>query len=159
MRYIFPFVLCFVLLCGCMSAKTDKVNIAFYNSDGTAAKEYSTADEVISDSYENDGNDSIPDIIDGGDVYVAKNSSVSVGNKGDKNSDDSTSAPVEYKDDDNNTESTSVSVGYIGNKNSKIFHIEDCYAARKIKEENQIFASQRDEFVLKGYTPCKICNP
>lgn len=143
MRYIISLLLCCFLLCGCTAWKTDKEKIAVYNADGTKAEEYSTVEEVISDSYTDEGNYVLPNIIEGSDVSVEESTTVSVGNKCNNSS----------------TENPSVSVGYIGNKNSKIFHIEDCSAARKIKEGNQVFESHRDEFISKGYTPCKICNP
>ena len=53
----------------------------------------------------------------------------------------------------------SVSATYFGNKNSKIFHKSNCSSAQKTKEENRVYLSSRDEFVSKGYSPCKICNP
>ena len=53
----------------------------------------------------------------------------------------------------------SVSVTYFGNKNSKIFHKANCSSAQQTKEENRVYLSSRDEFVSKGYSPCKICNP
>lgn len=53
----------------------------------------------------------------------------------------------------------SVSVTYFGNKNSKIFHKANCSSAQKTKEENRVYLSSRDEFVSKGYSPCKICSP
>ena len=53
----------------------------------------------------------------------------------------------------------SVSATYFGNKNSKIFHTANCSSAQKTKEENRVYLSSRDEFVSKGYSPCKICNP
>ena len=52
-----------------------------------------------------------------------------------------------------------VSAMYFGNKNSKIFHKANCSSAQKTKEENRVYLSSRDEFVSKGYSPCKICNP
>lgn len=53
----------------------------------------------------------------------------------------------------------SVSATYFGNKNSKIFHKSNCSSAQKTKEENRVYLSSRDEFVSKGYSSCKICNP
>ena len=53
----------------------------------------------------------------------------------------------------------SVSATYFGNKNSKIFHKANCSSAQKTKEENRVYLSSRDEFVSKGYSPCKICSP
>jgi hypothetical protein len=53
----------------------------------------------------------------------------------------------------------SVPATYFGNKNSKIFHKSNCSSAQKTKEENRVYLSSRDEFVSKGYSPCKICNP
>lgn len=49
---------------------------------------------------------------------------------------------------------------YIANKKSKIFHLEDCASAQKIKKENrERFTGNRSELIAKGYRPCKKCNP
>ena len=48
---------------------------------------------------------------------------------------------------------------YYGNKNSKKFHKSDCKYAKDIKAENCYKTNSRDELILKGYTPCKNCNP
>lgn len=127
-RYIIPLVLCFFLLCGCSAEKTSKGSIQILGADGTPAKEYTSANDVIADSYVGEDND-MPNYIEGSDTAVAD------GNQG------------------------SVSVMYCGNKNSKIFHKASCSSAQKTKEENRVYLSSRDEFVSKGYSPCKICSP
>ena len=45
---------------------------------------------------------------------------------------------------------------YIGNKNTKIFHGEDCGALPK--EDNRIFFNSHDEAIKSGYKPHKICT-
>lgn len=127
-RYIISIVLCLILLCGCSAEKTSKENIKILGADGTPAKEYTSADEVIADSNVGENND-MPNYIDGSDTAVAD------GNQ------------------------FSVSATYFGNKNSKIFHKANCSSAQKTKEENRVYLSTREEFVSKGYSPCKICNP
>lgn len=127
-RYIIPLVLCIILLGGCSAEKTSKENIKILGADGTPAKEYTSADEVIADSNVGENND-MPNYIDGSDTAVAD------GNQ------------------------FSVSATYFGNKNSKIFHKANCSSAQKTKEENRVYLSTREEFVSKGYSPCKICNP
>lgn len=63
----------------------------------------------------------------------------------------------------NNTASSAVtdtvSSNYCGNKNSKIFHTENCGSVKNMTESNKVYFSTRDEFVQNGYTPCKRCNP
>lgn len=48
---------------------------------------------------------------------------------------------------------------YIGNKNSKIFHYADCSSVGKMKAENRVGFSSRDEAIGGGYRPCKKCSP
>lgn len=48
---------------------------------------------------------------------------------------------------------------YTGNLNSKIFHSNDCESLKDMSEKNKINFVKRDDAVLKGYTPCKSCNP
>lgn len=46
---------------------------------------------------------------------------------------------------------------FIGNKNSKIYHINICSGLPKL--ENQIKLASKTEAENKGYQPCKICKP
>lgn len=48
---------------------------------------------------------------------------------------------------------------YVSSKNSKVFHIPDCTSAKRIKPENLITYSSKDEAVNAGKRPCKICKP
>ena len=48
---------------------------------------------------------------------------------------------------------------YCANVNTKVFHYPTCSSAEKMKEENKIFFSDRQELIDSGYTPCKRCNP
>jgi hypothetical protein len=55
------------------------------------------------------------------------------------------STPAEYK--------------YVASKNSEVFHKPDCSWAKKIKPENLIGYSSRDEAITSGKRPCRRCNP
>ena len=55
------------------------------------------------------------------------------------------------------TDSDSDGQKYIGNKNSKVFHLESCGTLPAPK--NQVYFSSRDYAIAKGYRPCKNCNP
>lgn len=48
---------------------------------------------------------------------------------------------------------------YIGHKGTKKLHLSSCRWAAKIKSENRIEFSERQEAIDKGYTPCKVCKP
>ena len=49
--------------------------------------------------------------------------------------------------------------GYVASKNSTVFHMPDCKWAQRIKEENKIWFTTREEALDKGYKPCKVCKP
>jgi hypothetical protein len=55
------------------------------------------------------------------------------------------STPAEYK--------------YVASKNSSVFHKPDCIWAKKIKPENLVGYSSRDEAINAGKRPCRQCNP
>ncbi len=67
-----------------------------------------------------------------------------------KNSEDYTENPL-------NTFVTTNS--YIGNKNSKKFHRSTCDGAKDMNKKNKVIFFSREEAILKGYSPCKTCNP
>ncbi len=48
---------------------------------------------------------------------------------------------------------------YIGHKGTKKFHLLSCKWAGKIKPENRVEFSTRQEAIDKGYIPCKVCKP
>jgi hypothetical protein len=56
-------------------------------------------------------------------------------------------------------ESTQVEYKYIASKNSNIFHKPDCIWVKRIKPENLVYYSSRDEAINAGKKPCKQCNP
>lgn len=62
-----------------------------------------------------------------------------------------------FLDSAKSTESTSQI--YIGNKKSKVFHLETCEAMDNMKDKNKVEFSKREEAVNSGYAPCKNCNP
>ncbi len=55
------------------------------------------------------------------------------------------SIPAEYK--------------YVASKNSKVFHKPTCPWVKRIKPENLVGYSSRDEAIKAGKRPCKRCNP
>jgi hypothetical protein len=55
------------------------------------------------------------------------------------------SAPAEYK--------------YVASKKSNIFHKPDCIWVKRIKPENLVSYSSREEAINAGKKPCKQCNP
>jgi hypothetical protein len=55
------------------------------------------------------------------------------------------SAPAEYK--------------YVASKNSSVFHKPDCSSAKRIKPENLVYYSSREEAINAGKRPCKQCKP
>ena len=48
---------------------------------------------------------------------------------------------------------------YVTSKNSKVFHKSDCSFARRIKAENLISYTSREQAVQMGKKPCSICKP
>jgi hypothetical protein len=56
-------------------------------------------------------------------------------------------------------ESTPAEYKYVASKNSKVFHKPDCIWAKRIKPENLVNYSSRDEAINAGKKPCKQCNP
>ncbi|BER92722.1 MBL fold metallo-hydrolase [Atrimonas thermophila] len=48
---------------------------------------------------------------------------------------------------------------YVASKNSSVFHYPWCSYAQKIKPENKIYFSTREEAVASGRRPCKVCKP
>lgn len=57
------------------------------------------------------------------------------------------------------THNPSDSASYIGNKNSKVFHKEDCVSVQNTKEKNKVYFESRDAATNQGFTPCKECKP
>ena len=56
-------------------------------------------------------------------------------------------------------ESTPAEYEYVASKNGKVFHKPDCIWAKRIKPENLVNYSSRDEAINAGKKPCKQCNP
>jgi micrococcal nuclease len=48
---------------------------------------------------------------------------------------------------------------YVASKNSNVFHKPDCAWAKKIKPENLIYYSSRNEAIKDGKRPCSQCKP
>ena len=54
---------------------------------------------------------------------------------------------------------TTAKYKYIASKNSKVFHKSDCRWAQRIKPENLVTFSTRDQAIQAGKRPCKTCEP
>jgi hypothetical protein len=48
---------------------------------------------------------------------------------------------------------------YIGSKETEKFHKASCKFAKLIKGEYKILENNKKYFLLRGYKPCKTCNP
>jgi hypothetical protein len=48
---------------------------------------------------------------------------------------------------------------YVSSKSGKVFHTPDCIWVKRIKPENLVNYSSRDEAINAGKRPCKQCNP
>ena len=48
---------------------------------------------------------------------------------------------------------------YVGSKNSDKYHKPSCVWAKKIKLENLVCFSSKEEAEDKGYKPCSVCKP
>jgi len=57
------------------------------------------------------------------------------------------------------TKSAVAEYGYVASKNSKVFHKPECRWAKRIKPENLVGYSSRDEAIKAGKRPCKQCKP
>jgi len=55
--------------------------------------------------------------------------------------------------------SPKISATFIGNSNSLKFHKPPCKWAQKINPTNKASFSNRQEALVAGYIPCKVCNP
>lgn len=53
----------------------------------------------------------------------------------------------------------SFTLRYVGSVNSNIYHEPDCYWAKKIKPENEIWFYTANQAHEQGYRPCKVCDP
>ncbi len=63
-----------------------------------------------------------------------------------------------YKDTEKVKDKLETEYGkYIGNKNSRIFHINSCNSLPI--EENRIYFEDREEAINEGYRGCKRCKP
>jgi len=48
---------------------------------------------------------------------------------------------------------------FVGNKNSHVFHTENCYSVEKMSEGNMVYFNNREDAVNSGYSPCERCKP
>ena len=78
-------------------------------------------------------------------------------NKQPSNSNDISIAPEEQLEPA--AESTPAEYKYVASKNSKVFHKPDCSSAKRIKPENLVGYSTREEAINAGKKPCKLCKP
>lgn len=63
----------------------------------------------------------------------------------------------ETKNESSSTDTITISDYYIGNVKTHKFHLPSCSGLPDKK--NQVILDNRQEFIKKGYDPCKICNP
>jgi hypothetical protein len=56
-------------------------------------------------------------------------------------------------------ESTPAEYKYVASKNSKVFHKPECSSAKRIKPENLVGYSTREEAINADKKPCKLCKP
>lgn len=56
-------------------------------------------------------------------------------------------------------ESTPAEYKYVASKNGKVFHKPDCIWVKRIKPENLIGYSSREEAINAGKKPCNLCKP
>ena len=68
------------------------------------------------------------------------------------------SSPTTIREDQLSDYVNAVS-SYEGNKNSKVFHKVGCSFAKKMSDANKVSYKTREDFIEKGYSPCKSCNP
>lgn len=55
---------------------------------------------------------------------------------------------------------TSTPSTYVINKNTRIFHLPNCYSVEKMKESNkEIRTNTRRETLMENYRPCDKCDP
>lgn len=76
--------------------------------------------------------------------------------EGDYNSDDEYNSGESSKSDEY---SSSSSESYVGSANSDKFHDPSCTYANKIKDENKVSFSSKDDAIDSGYHSCSYCNP
>lgn len=55
--------------------------------------------------------------------------------------------------------SENVEKKYIGNKNTGKFHYPYCSSVDRMKPSNRVTIEGRDNAIMRGYVPCKRCNP
>lgn len=106
---------------------------------------YNLPDKEILDKLENEDIEIYRNDIHGAIKFVSDGKKLSI--ETEKHSDNI------IEEDKENIDAES----YIGNKNSKIFHKEDCSST--VSEKNKIDLNTRKEAISKGFRPCKRCNP
>lgn len=80
---------------------------------------------------------------DGTIVMCSDGENISIGSRSKGTTDISKPAPITY----------------VGNKNSKIFHNENCDSVSTTKDKNKVYFESREAAIQSGYTPCKDCTP
>jgi len=53
----------------------------------------------------------------------------------------------------------SVNNYYMANINSDVFHNPACTSAKKIKKDNAIIFENIEDAIIRGFKPCRLCNP
>lgn len=60
---------------------------------------------------------------------------------------------------DNDSDQQVGSTYYVINTSSKKFHISTCGSVKTIKDENRQTATDRQQLIDNGYSPCNSCKP
>lgn len=100
--------------------------------------------------YRNDINGNIILTSDGDTINVELQAALSEVEKTSGNEEKASSARKEEKNEDQD-------VQYIGNKNSKVLHLESC--EQLPIEKNRMYFLSKEEALEEGYKPCQRCNP
>ena len=57
------------------------------------------------------------------------------------------------------TEAQSETAPYIGNRNSKVFHLNTCSGIKDMQDKNKVEFLNREDAEKAGYKPCTSCKP
>lgn len=64
-----------------------------------------------------------------------------------------------FTGDGSSDSSTDYGGSYVASSNSNKFHEPSCSYAHRIKDENRVTFSSRDDAISQGYEPCGVCYP
>lgn len=119
-----------------------KINIYDSNSNLLASKEVSLSPSEGIQTYGSGCYDH---------SYIASSGSGTSSSTGSSCSDGSCSSGSTYH--------TGTSSSYVGNSETGIFHAPGCGDVDRMRDDNKVYFSSRDEAAGSGYSPCGHCNP